>query len=176
MRARHGRRSKRCNPSGALLGIGLLTSLEILNPATGKATTQNVRGKWLAWDPSRKAFHICTVKGRAGRGLPATVVKAHKSFHSAAPRATVTADVPASAGGERQVGLVKALTYRVPAQVNSPEKNPHLWHHAFGDTGHKGGDDYPQKVMPALVRDRASNLFIRRRPGNIFRVDTWLRG
>lgn len=162
--------------SKALLGIGLLTSLEILDPKTGRTTTRIVRGKWLAWDTGRRAFHICTVKGRAGQGLPAGVAKAHRRFHAANPRATVAADVPASAGGEQQVGLVKALTYRVPQQVESPEKNPHLWHHAFGDTGHKGGDAYPQRVMPALVRDRAGNLFIRRRPGNIFRVDTWLRG
>jgi len=30
--------------------------------------------------------------------------------------------------------------------------------------------------MPALVRDSRGNLFIKRRKGNIFTVDTWLRG
>ena len=160
----------------ALLGIGHLTGLEILDPKTGRVTKKTLRGKWLAWDTARRAFHICTARKSAGGSLPASIRKAHRKFHAAESRSAVLADVPASAGGEQQIGLIKALTYRVPPKVNSPEKNPYHWHHAFGDTGHKGGDSYPEKVMPALVRDRRGNLFIRRRPGNIFRVDTWLRG
>ena len=160
----------------ALLGIGTLTGLEILDPATGRTRRMGFRGKWLAWNPGQKCFHICVVKSRAAQALPPSLAKIHRRFHDADPGAAVAVDVPASSGGETQVGLVKALTYRVPRQVKSPEKNPYVWHHAFGDTGHKGGDAYPQKVMPALVRDSRGNLFIRRRPGNIFRVDTWLRG
>lgn len=76
----------------------------------------------------------------------------------------------------KNVGLLKSLVYYVPSKIRSPGKNKYLWHHAFGDTGHKGGDSYPIKVMPMLQRDSAGNLFIKRRPGNIFRVDNWLRG
>jgi hypothetical protein len=32
------------------------------------------------------------------------------------------------------------------------------------------------RVMPALMMDARGHIFIHRRPGNIFRVDTWLRG
>ena len=37
-------------------------------------------------------------------------------------------------------------------------------------------DAYTPKVMPALCQDSKGNLFIKRRKGNIFTVDTWLRG
>lgn len=85
-------------------------------------------------------------------------------------------DAPSPTGVLAKVGLVKSLTYEVPTRIRSPEKNRYRWHHAFGDTGHKGGDTYPERVMPALLRDARGNLFIKRRPGNIFTVDTWLRG
>ena len=71
---------------------------------------------------------------------------------------------------------MKALVYTVPRKINSPEKNPYQWHHAFGDTGHKGGDHYPERVMPALMKDQKGNLFFKRRPGNIYKVDQWIRG
>jgi hypothetical protein len=160
----------------AIVGLGQLTALEVLDPKTKRTVTKRMRGRWLAWDPRKRAFHLCTMASKAGGRLPASVERAHRKFHQAPSAKAVMANVPDSAGGEITVGLVKSLTYLVPPQINSPEKNPHHWHHAFGDTGHKGGDHYPERVMPALVRDRAGNLFIRRRPGNIFRVDTWLRG
>jgi hypothetical protein len=68
------------------------------------------------------------------------------------------------------------LVYEVPQTVRSPGKNPYQWHHAFGDTGHKGGKAYSTAVMPWLARDSKGNLFFVRRQGNIFNVDSWLRG
>ncbi len=172
---------------GAVLGVGRLLSVTVLNPKTGRTTIIKPAKRWLAWAVKKKTYCICRVLGRidtsalVGTGqpfpkLPADVRAAHAKFHAAAPRGSLKVDVPTPSGPLRLVGLVSALVYDVPRSVRSPEKNRYHWHHAFGDTGHKGGDQYPLKVLPALMKDRKGNLFIRRRPGNIFTVDTWLRG
>lgn len=176
---------------GAVLGVGRLLSLEVLDPKTGRTKTIRPSKRWLAWMPKKRAYCIVRVLGKptglgnfalvgTGQRTVAEALKlitpAHARFHQAKPKTVVRVDVPTPKGKLQQVGLVKALVYDVPRTVRSPEKNPHHWHHAFGDTGHKGGDHYPLKVLPALMKDRAGNLFIRRRPGNIFTVDTWLRG
>ena len=159
----------------SVLGIGRLTSLDIFNPATGSSAVRTVRGKWLGWNPGKRAFVICkVVKRNPGRVSP-KIEKAHKKFHLAPSSGSFVIDAPAIVGKLKQVGLVKALTYDVPDQVKSPSKNRAHWHHAFGDTGHKGGH-YTPKVMPALCRDDKGNMFICRRKGNIFTVDSWLRG
>ncbi len=158
------------------VGLGLLTTLEVLDPATGSVRTRSCHGKWLAWEGGARRFVICTTKRRAvGAKLPSSVTKAHLRFHRAGPRHVDVVDAPAPCGAMKQIGLVKALVYKVPRRLKSPGKNRFLWHHAFGDTGHNGGSDYPLKVMPALMRDAKGNLFIKRRPGNIFNVDTWIR-
>lgn len=159
----------------AALGVGRLTSLEVCNPSGGKSHVIRPKGKWLGWIPRKRQFIICTVLGPASEALPSTIAKAHRKFHCSPSRRAQRVEAPSPTGRLTQVGLVKALTYRVPKQVKSPGKNPYHWHHAFGDTGHKGGV-YTPKVMPALCRDSKGNLFIRRRKGNIFTVDTWLRG
>ncbi len=174
-------------PSGSLLGIGYLTSLEVLDAKTGRARTVKPRGKlWLGWLTSAKNYRVCTVAKNGqtkfsrehlvGTGMAPAVVRAHRRFHQAPPRGAITVDMPDPSGPLKQLGLLKALTYSVPKKVKSPDKNRYLWRHAFGDTGHKGGDTYPTKVMPALMQDAKGNLFIKRRPGNIFTVDSWLRG
>lgn len=160
----------------AFVGLGRLVSLEVLNPHSGRVALRKGGAKWLAWEPAHKRFVMCTMRGRGATALPGKIAKAHRRFHNAASRSAVTVEFAAPVGALTQVGLVKALTYRVPKTVKSPEKNRYLWHHAFGDTGHAGGDNYPERVMPALMRDAKGNLFIQRRPGNIFTVDTWLRG
>lgn len=158
------------------LGVGRLTSLELLNPQTGKTSVRRISGKWLAWRPKSKAFVICRVVKRSQARLSPRIEKAHRKFHlapsSGSPKVI---DAPEPSGDLRQIALLKALTYLVPNEVRSPSKNNSHWHHAFGDTGHKGGK-YTPKVMPALCVDRKGNLFIRRRKGNIFTVDSWLRG
>jgi hypothetical protein len=160
----------------AILGIGRLSNIELVDPTTGRTSTRKTPGKWLGWDPTKRQFLICTVKGRSAARLPAHVVRAHRRFHDHAPASGGRlVDAPSPVGTCAQVALIKALSYFVPKQVVSPGKNPFGWHHAFGDTGHKGGT-YTAKVMPALVRDSRGNLFIKRRKGNIFTVDTWLRG
>ncbi len=158
------------------LGVGRLTSLELLNPSTGKVTTRMIRGKWLAWRPKARAFVICNVvrKNPMSKLSPA-IQRAHRKFHLAASSRAKVIDAPTPSGALRDVGLIKALTYDVPNEIISPSKNKAHWHHAFGDTGHKGGK-YTPKVMPMLCVDRKRQLFICRRKGNIFTVDSWLRG
>lgn len=157
------------------LGVGRLTSLELLNPQTGKTSVKRISGKWLAWRPGAKAFVICNVKSKSTKRLNPSIEKAHRKFHLAPSSRALVVDSPDPKGALTQVALIKALTYLVPKQVVSPSKNNSHWHHAFGDTGHKGGV-YTPKVMPALYTDSRGNLFIRRRKGNIFTVDSWLRG
>jgi hypothetical protein len=163
--------------TGSLLGIGTLSSLEVENG--GKVTKVNCSGRWLAWEPKARKFHICKPqRQRAGAdGLSPAIKAAHKKFHSETARKALIADVPTPQGKLKPLGLLRSLVYRVPSRmVISPEKNPYAWHHAFGDTGHKGGAQYPDRVKPQLCRDAKGNLFITRRKGNIFTVDTWLRG
>lgn len=164
------------------LGIGRLTSLELLNPSTGKTTTKAVRGKYLAWRPKAKAFTICTIirRNNPQSRLSPAIQRSHKKFHLAPSRRALVINSPEPKGSLRQVALIKALTYFTPSAdapdgIHSPSKNNAHWHHAFGDTGHRGGT-YTPKVMPALCVDSAGNMFIRRRKGNIFTVDSWLRG
>lgn len=168
----------RSAPSRALLCVGQLRQLELYDPKTGRTGTISPKGKWLAWDG--KQFQICNVKGQVNASLPSKLVSRHRKFHSANPIGKpFLAEYPKEerrGPTVRDVGLLKSLVYYVPSKIRSPGKNKYLWHHAFGDTGHKGGDSYPTKVMPMLQRDSAGNLFIKRRPGNIFRVDNWLRG
>lgn len=159
----------------SVLGVGRLTSLELLNPDTDMVTVKRVTGKWLGWLPRKRAFVICKVVKRNPGKVSSAIERAHRKFHLAPSSGSFVADVPAISGGLKQVGLIKALTYDVPDHVKSPSKNRAHWHHAFGDTGHKGGT-YTPKVMPALCRDAKGNIFICRRKGNIFTVDSWLRG
>lgn len=162
-------------PSRALLCIGQLRDLELYDPKTGRTGHLKPKGKWLAWDG--KQFQICNVKGQVNASLPSNIVAKHRKFHASNPQGKpFLASMPSRSSSVKNVGLLKSLVYYVPSKIRSPGKNKYLWHHAFGDTGHKGGDSYPTKVMPMLQRDSAGNLFIKRRPGNIFRVDNWLRG
>jgi hypothetical protein len=159
-----------------LMTLGRLVSLEVYDPDTGKTKKRSFRGKWLCTDASGKQLLICVVKRKASQGLSPAVKQRHQRFHNAAPKGAWEGEHPDQVGKLQQIGLVKALTYSVPqSKIKSPEKNPYHWHHAFGDTGHKGGK-YPVKVYPQLLEDEAGNLFIRRRSGNIFRTTDWIRG
>ncbi len=159
-----------------LLTLGTLKSITVLDPETGRKKNIAGRGRWLAWEPGRRKFHVCTVRGSTAARVPGNIARAHQRFHGVPPQGNpLLADAPTPSGPVRTLGLAEALVYTVPRKINSPGKNPHIWHHAFGDTGHKGGT-YSQRVMPALATDSKGNLFFIRRKGNIFRVDNWLRG
>ncbi len=154
----------------ALLCLGRLTALYMVEPRR----VIDTGGKWLAWD--RRTLHICTVSGKTHAKLPNGVVKKHNLFHGAPPKGEpFKGDCPKPVGALRPVGLIRGLIYWVPKGIKSPTKNGAFWKHKFGDTGHRGGT-YPTRVMPALMEDSVGNLFIRRRPGNIYNVDEWVRG
>ena len=153
----------------ALLCLGKLVKLEL-----NEGKKASVKGRWLAYDG--RNLHICTVTGTSKAKLPAAVARRHRKFHGMDPKGEpFCGDCPSPHGKLKQLGLLKALVYTVPKKINSPEKNPYHWHHAFGDTGHAGGT-YPESVMPALMQDERGNVFIKRRKGNIFKVDDWIRG
>lgn len=152
----------------ALLCLGKLALLRVI----GKKVS--VRKKWLAWDG--RNLHICTVSGTVRAKLPSGLVAKHRKFHRVPPQGLpFKGDAPTPKGKLTHIGLLRGLVYTVPRQIRSPEKNPYRWDHKFGDTGHNGGD-YPESVMPMLMKDSAGNLFIRRRKGNIYSVDEWIRG
>lgn len=166
----------------ALLNIGVLKDITVVHPTTGKLGLLRFSKRWLAWDSARKNFAICIVKKKVNAALPGAVLKQHRRFHGANPTAQpFAANCPDPVGILEPVGFIKALTYTVPRVITSPGKQDHKtrktidWDHKFGDTGHKGGK-YPESVMPLLLRDSRGNYFFKRRKGNIFNVDEWLRG
>jgi len=160
----------------ALLSIGRLTSVTLLDPDTGKVATIRPRKKWLAWDKAKRNFAVCTIQRKVRNNLPSGIIRQHSKFHNAPPsEGALKGTNPAASGALKTLGLVKALVYVVPKNIHSPNKNGSVWHHSFGDTGHRGGA-YSPKVMPMLMQDKSGNLFFKRRRGNIYRVDEWLRG
>jgi hypothetical protein len=159
-----------------LLGIGLLLGLELKDPDTGRIWKVATPKRWLAWDVSKKSFWIVKPLKDAEAPLPSSVVKAHKRFHNASPTRVLACEATDNPKRKmRFVGLLRGLAYHVPKTVISPSKKMYVWNHAMGDTGHRGGDDYPEKLMPAVYFDGRDYRIIRR-PGNIFRVTDWLRG
>lgn len=164
----------------SLLTIGNLIELEVYDPKTDRTAIIHPKGKILGWDPRKNKF--CIVIQRSGKTNPSgqlsgDIIEAHTQFHAAPPKTKpFIAENPEPVGKLRKIGLLKSLVYQVQKKIKSPSKKRHHWHHAFGDTGHKGGDDYPTSVMPVLMEDSKGNLFIKRKKGNIFNVDEWLRG
>lgn len=159
----------------SLLTIGRLVNCEVIKP---DGSTTKVRGNncILAWDKSKNNFVTCVANKACSVRLNPAVVSSHTRFHGTLPKGAIAASANYSSAGKIQtIGLCKALTYTVPRDIKSPTKQRHLWHHAFGDTGHKGGN-YHESVMPYLCVDSQGNLFFKRRKGNIYTVDEWLRG
>lgn len=170
------RKKTKRNPPAAkqMLTIGTLLELDIVPKGKGRAKKHHLRNKYLLWDG--RNLHIAKRTGKSSAKLNGNIAKKHKKFHNAPANGTMAGEIPDQVGALKEIGLIKGLTYGVPRSIKSPGKNPYRWNHVFGDTGHKGGTHYPKKVMPVLMIDEADNLFIKRRKGNIFRVDTWLRG
>lgn len=159
-----------------LVTIGRLLNIEIYDPDTKKTSKRSFAGKWLCTSASGKDLLICKVTKLGSAKLNPAVAARHKRFHKQAPKGSWIGDCPDPQGVLKPIGLLKALTYSVPnGSIRSPEKNPYHWHHAFGDTGHRGGS-YPPKVFPQLLQDTKGNLFIKRRAGNIFKTTDWIRG
>lgn len=155
--------------------IGKVTQLEVLLP-NGTKKKINLKNRWLAWEPATKNLHIVQIKKIVNKTIPPNIKNIHKKFHRAVPKKTAFVAEAPSPKNAKFIGLLKALVYEVPKNtIKSPTKNKYRWHHAFGDTGHKGGE-YPPKYMPALLKTPSGEYIIKRRKGNIYKVDTWIRG
>ena len=160
----------------SVLTIGHLKRIELLDPQSGRTAFKSMKGKWLAWDTAKNNYLICTVKGKIPGRLPSSIAAKHRKFHCADPNpVSMRGECPSPSGALRPIGLLKSLVYKVPSSIHSPGKNGSLWNHELGDTGHRGGS-YSPKVMPLVLQDSRGNIFFRRRKGNIYKVDTWLRG
>ncbi len=162
---------------GAIL-LGHLVDVT-LNDGT-KVNPSILRGCFVAWLPQRKDLVVVRkVKGRPG-AVTRDALTRHRKFHGQAPSKLATYDLPDRQGRLEEVGLIESLTYVVPPDVNSPEKQEIQWYHKFGDHGEAGhgpvGEEkvYPTRYMPMLVADQRGNLTIKRRPGNKYTVTDWI--
>lgn len=110
----------------------------------------------------------------------------HRQFHNSEPRKAALFEWPDPRGTLRPVARIKVISYLVPAHIRSPGKRqpngePILWVHAFGDHGESGHGEieghlkqYPRRLMPMLCKDAEGNLYVKRLPGNKFRVSDWI--
>jgi hypothetical protein len=104
----------------ALLCLGKLVKLEVVEVDSDREANLSIKNKWLAWDG--RNLHICTVKGTTTAKLPAAIASRHKKFHNAGPRGKpFVGECPSPVGRCTQLGLVKALIYTVPRKISSPE-------------------------------------------------------
>lgn len=159
-----------------LVTLGRLINIEVYNPQSRKVTKKAFKGKWLCTSGNGKDLLLCRILGPSDRRVSGAVAARHRKFHKESSKGAWKGELLEPVGRLRQVGLLKALTYEVPnSKIRSPEKNPYHWHHAFGDTGHRGGS-YPSKYFPAVLQDSKGNFFFKRRPGNIFKNTDWIRG
>ncbi len=171
----------RSGRSGVLLGV--LEELVVdAGNRTRTATKSKLKGMYLAWMPSEKALAIV----RKAKGTPGvlgeTTKRIHKLFHNVAPSESATYEWPERTGSERRVGLIRSLTYVVPANIKSPEKQGYRWVHKFGDHGElghgpldsRGEKVYSDSLKPMLLENGRGQLFIQRRPGNKYDVTKWI--
>lgn len=148
--------------------------MTVYDPKTRRTTTKQVRGKYLA-TASGKDLIVVVAKRKTNKPLSASTLKRHKKFHKTKPTEVWEGEHPDPVGKTRQIGLLKSLVYFVPRSFGSPEKKEINWDHAFGDTGHEG-KKYPPKYYPALMQDSKGHLYIKRRPGNIYKTTDWIVG
>jgi hypothetical protein len=161
----------------SLVGIGRL--FELVVRVGGTDHHIRPRGKWLCWCPSSRDLLVGTREGKTSLGsISRSVESIHRRFHAAAPRSASIVEIPRRAGA-RPVGLLVSLTYVVPKDIESPQKNSYNWIHWFGDHGERGHGEatdapvYPARYMPMLMQ-KGSDWFIKRRKGNRYVVTDWL--
>jgi hypothetical protein len=176
------------NPRGRAHGGGgiILGMLDEMVVEKGKSVRRygksHFRGAYLAWLPGKKNFAVVFKrKGeRKSSVLSPSIQQLHRTFHNVPPRAAGTFEWPDKKGATKQLGLIRSLTYSIPPDLKSPEKNGYNWVHAFGDHGESGHGPltrtktYPDSLKPMAVIDSAGNLFIVRRPSNKYHVTKWI--
>jgi hypothetical protein len=166
--------------------MGRLRALRVR--ANGRERTIRPSGSFLGWLPAgRKLVVVKKAKGQkvlTNVRMPASTVGkiqgVHRKFHGVSPQKFNTYVWPDAVGKLTPVGLIVSLIYDIPPGLRSPGKVRYQWNHEFGDHGERGHGrvsgqgNYPEKLMPLLVKDQKGNLFIKRRPGNKFYVTDWL--
>lgn len=138
------------------------------------------RGRWLAWHPKARAILLCEKRRGRGSRLSSDVKRIHRRFHDSPTRSSILTEWPQPQGPVKAFGLLRELTYKVPKGILSPQKNPYLWRHQFGDYGqfsHLPPDtdfNCPLRFTPYIAKDSVGNLYIIRRPGNKYYLGKWL--
>lgn len=161
--------------------MGNLIQLEV---QTSDGTKVLRMDKPLAWLPRGAKTGDLVIGKIIGKGrveeLAPAVRKVHAKFHQNQPSKAVRM-VTNDRGPWREVGLIVSLTYRVPKGIRSPQKNPYLWHHLFGDHGEHGHGEYenrptkyPPRYFPMLKVNPQGHLKICRRSCNRYFVTDWL--
>lgn len=182
---RHVRGNPRSRPIGHIgnSGVVLGTLDELVVEQRGgprKVERSRLQGLYLAWLPAQRNFAIVRkAKARPG-AISSEAVRLHREFHDTAPTAVATYHAPDRDSSVRDVGLLRSLTYVIPPSIRSPQKTGFKWVHLFGDhgeSGHgafRGEKKYPDSLKPMLQANDAGELFIKRRPGNKYRVTKWI--
>jgi hypothetical protein len=178
-RRSRSRPSRGGNGSGVLLGI--LSELVVdVKGKTLEANSARLKGLFLAWMPGDNALAIVRkTNGRPGR-LSAQAMKIHREFHDVPPQRATAFDRPRRDSSCKKVGLIRSLTYRIPAGLKSPQKSQAIWVHKFGDHGEeghgplRGEKQYSDSLKPYLLENSKGDLFIQRRPGNKYDVTKWI--
>jgi len=166
--------------------LGDLVELVVVTPSGDRAlSTSKLRGKYLAWLPTKRNFAIVVKTSKAVRGtLTAKDREVFRKFHKGDPKRAAPYEWPDKIGNLVKIGRLKSLTYVVPESIQSPQKRVPgqitRWVHEFGDHGERGHGEhdasggYPIRLMPILAKDRRGNLFILRQPGNKYDVTEWI--
>lgn len=174
--------SRSSNPRSGIL-LGTLDEMVIETPqGLRRMGRRDFRGAHLAWLPSKRNFAIVYSprNGTSANVLSEAIVRKHVKFHGVRPKSAVQYEWPNPQGPMRKLGLIKSLTYSIPASLDSPGKKGIKWVHAFGDHGESGHGphvrtkDYPQHFKPEAKVDRKGRVFIGRRPGNRYDVTDWI--
>ena len=177
--------ARKAASSNSAVQMGRLVMLHIRNESGDSIHKVN---RALAWRPAGRSGKqgSLLVGTEIGAGNPQTlsksVVTIHNKFHQAPPQAAKRIQFPdRNKGSWRPIGRLVALTYRVPKGIRSPQKNPYLWHHWFGDHGERGHGEatdhdpqYPERYFPRVLVNEHMDFIIERVYGNRFFVTDWL--
>ncbi len=159
-----------------LVGIGELVSIDWCPIGGGIVSRTKAPGKkWLAWyGDSNQGDLIIASMVRRRTGVRVADGR-HTKFHAAPVQelAEIEWDEP-NRKTLTPVGLCCAVRYRIPEGMPS-NKSGNDWQHDFGEKV-PGVMRHADRYKPFLSRDSHGGLFIVRRAGNDYRLDTWLRG
>lgn len=172
---RRAAKSPRRNPGGGrqLVQLGKVVGATVVDPKTGREKAVRLNGYTLASTANGRGLELIKVRGKGGSVSP-HIAQKHREFHGADPSSSVTGDDGKPFGKLREVGLLKAITYRATG-IRSPGKKQHSWRHVFGDTGHEGREEQPPSKFPLLLTDGKHHV-IKRRRGNGFYVGVYPDG